>query len=74
MWTRCSASFGPNLLTWTALTRSFRVAEQGARLRDWRKIPALGLGKKGYLYLYMHIIASQYNKVFMGFVLTAQDW
>lgn len=68
MWARCSASFGPNLLlTWTALARSFRVAGQGARLRDWREIPRFGTGEKACLYLYMYV-THQYNSVLMGFV------
>jgi hypothetical protein len=54
---------------WTQLTLapSFRVAEQGARLRDWRKVPALGLGKRD---IFIHVCrkSAQYASVFMRFM------
>jgi len=54
---------------WTYLDRALapsfglgqgQVAEQGARLRDWRNIPALGLGKRD-IFIYAHHIQVYQN-------------
>ena len=59
-----SASFGPDLLTWTARSLH-RSGLQNKELDSAIGVrsPRFGTGEKGYLYLYMYIIAYQYNKV-----------
>jgi hypothetical protein len=67
MWTRCSASFGPNSRSFHRSGLQNKELDSAIGVRSPRS--RFRTGEKGYFEIFVHIcITFQYNTVFMGFM------